>query len=287
MLRRRRPWRKRIKRFVKRALLWLAVRITPVIYRAYLRFVWYTSKIRGHPLAQKPELLKEHRVVAVLWHQDVFLVPWLWRLYRPITIASTGDSGEVIASILRPFGFTVFRGGSSKGRRRRKPILWQFIEYLKTQQRFVAGITVDGSSGPPFRMKKGAVFIAAKTGACIYLVRAWCRYRFHLPTWDRTVIPLPFNQIYILIQGPFEPPYEDSELEKFKNQLEKKLLDLTYGSFLVAKSLPHKLLKLFPPDWRPPQLPPDWHPSQLYNGEGSLEAKAGFAEEMRSTVAGT
>jgi len=60
---------------------------------------------------------------------------------------------------------------------------------------FDVGVSPDGSRGPLYDMKPGALKVALKTGAPIILLslnhtRAW-----RLKTWDRFYIPYPFSKI--------------------------------------------------------------------------------------------
>ncbi len=251
------PKKKKLKRRLRRlGVMFLAYTI-PYIYWLYMKFVWTTSKVR----TDVPMLLKyskeipPYKLICALWHQDVFCVPWIYQTLRPHTIASVGDAGEVMEKLLHLFGYTVFRGGSSKGKKRHKKILDEFLQHLLTYpEPMVVGITVDGSSGPKYRMKHGAVVMSKAAGAPIFLIRIWCKRRFLLPTWDQTMIPLPFNNIIIQMDGPYAPPLEDTPeaLEKFCNDMENHLLKLTYRLFLsIDKTIKPELMKDFPRDWNP------------------------------------
>ena len=76
----------------------------------------------------------------------------------------------------------------------------------------IYGLTVDGSKGPAYRLKRGGVVIARECGRPIVLVRTWYRRCLRLDTWDRTAIPLPFNRIHYYLEGPyFAPADADTE----------------------------------------------------------------------------
>lgn len=235
--------------------------IVPYLYIAYMKLVWMTSKVEENSLHLIQHIEKDtpHKSAVVLWHQDVFFVAWAYKHLRPHTIASIGDAGEVIARMLRLCNYTIFRGGSSKGRTRRTKILEEFIKHIQNyQQPMCIGITVDGSSGPIYRMKHGAIVMSVTTGATIYLCRVWCKRRIVLPTWDHTTIPLPFNQILIRFEGPYYPPTRDVNdtqgIEQFRHDMELKLADLTYEMFLTidGRVTPEQTAD-FPPDWKPPK----------------------------------
>jgi len=185
----------------------------------------------------------------------VLCVPWVYRRLRPQTIASVGDSGEVIARLLKLCGYTVFRGGSSKRKSRRKRVLEEFIQHLRNVDKPAVGITVDGSSGPAYRMKTGVIVMAMKIHAPVFVVRIWSKRRILLPTWDRTMLPLPFNKIVILAEGPYPLPdhvEQEEVFESFHRFVENRLLVATYKCFsMLDRQMDERLLAHFPEGWNP------------------------------------
>ncbi|NUM37431.1 MAG: hypothetical protein HUU50_23070 [Candidatus Brocadiae bacterium] len=245
------------KRIRNRFFLIIAKYTLPYIYYLYIRFVLWTSKVvdLSDTMTDFIEKCEPHKCVAVLWHQDVFNVPWAYKKFSPITMASVGDSGEIITKILEMFQYKkIWRGGSSKGKKRHKKILDDFIADFKESQYSPAGITVDGSSGPPYRLKHGAVVIAKECQCPIFMLRLWAKRKCLLPTWDRTMVPLPFNKIVIYSKGPYFLPdvSNPEDLEKFRSYIENELLELTYNIFQkVDKKIPESCLAFFPENWKP------------------------------------
>ncbi len=252
-------------RYITKGLVQLAKYTVPYLYFAYFWFVWATSKVidRTSPLDEE---LREHKrgFVAAIWHQEVLCVPWVYGRLHPHTIASVGDSGDVITRLLKLCGYTVFRGGSSKRESRRKKVLEEFIQHLKKADRPVVGITVDGSSGPAFRMKTGAIVMAMGIQAPVFVVRTWCKRRILLRTWDRMMLPLPFNKIVILAEGPYPLPdnLDQKEVfEQFHRFVENQLLATTYKCFsMLDHPVDERLLANFPEGWKPPPHVDDPNP---------------------------
>ena len=244
-------------RYLTKGLVQLAKYTVPYLYFAYFWFVWATSRVIDLSTPLDEELRKGKRgFVAAIWHQEVLSVPWTYGRLHPHTIASVGDSGEVITRLLKLCGYTVFRGGSSKRKSRRKKVLSDFIEHLKKADRPAVGITVDGSSGPPFRMKTGAIVMAMEIQAPVFVVRTWCKRRILLRTWDRMMLPLPFNRIVILAEGPYPLPDDLDQkevFEKFHRFVENQLLTTTYKCFsMLDHPVDEQLLENFPEGWKPP-----------------------------------
>ena len=251
-------------RYINKALVKLAEYTVPYLYFAYFWFVWATSRIidLSTPLDEE---LREHTrgFVCAIWHQDVLCVPWAYRRLHAQTIASVGDSGEVITRLLRLCNYTVFRGGSSKRESRRKKVLEEFIQHLRKVDTPAVGITVDGSSGPAFRMKTGAIVMAMRIQAPVFVVRIWCKRRVLLRTWDRMMLPLPFNKIVILAEGPYLLPDNLDRKEvfdRFHRFVENQLLATTYKCFsMLDHPVDERLLANFPEGWKPP--PPQDDPN--------------------------
>jgi lysophospholipid acyltransferase (LPLAT)-like uncharacterized protein len=255
---RARPRRKRTaKRLRRRAAAWLvalAAAVLPRLYTAYMRLVEATSRHDDRLTALLLAAAERHdRAVALLWHQEVFTVAYNYRHYRGHTLVSVSDFGHVIAALLRRCNFTIVRGGSGSHSRRR-PALATLIEHMRTHPRVIYGLTVDGSRGPAYRMKRGGPAIARACGAPVVLVRTWYRRGVRLPTWDRAQIPLPFNRRVTLASGPYwiAPDADDAALEAFRAHLERELLELTARAYLEAGARREA-------DWRR-GLPPGWQP---------------------------
>lgn len=252
----KRPLGKRLRRLRNRILVWIAVHTLPYIYLAYIRFVWWTSKLIVNETVIRLEELKKppHKLVAALWHQDVFAVAWAYRDFQPHTLASVGDAGEIITAILNRCNFTVLRGGSSKGSKRHREVLPEIIAHFGNATG-VFGITVDGSYGPAYRLKRGAIVIAKECHCHVFITRIWYKRKFLLPTWDRTTIPLPFNQIAFLARGPFPVPpnADDPEVfEQFRQLVENELLKITHEACMrIDHRIPSEIADYFPAGWKP------------------------------------
>lgn len=202
-----RQFKRRIRRAVSRPLLAAAVVLVPWIYHGYLALVWATSRVRMVGVAGAIDRSAAcGGVVFALYHEAVLLTLYPSRRWPLLTVASRSDAGEVISAVIHHFGLSVARGGSSKSRRRRTPVLREVIAHMHRFPGTVTAITVDGSSGPRRRMKPGAMEVARATGAPLYTLHADAGPALRLPTWDRTIVPLPFGRIRIWTEGPITVP---------------------------------------------------------------------------------
>jgi lysophospholipid acyltransferase (LPLAT)-like uncharacterized protein len=260
--RRRRGWlartfRSKVRPVFSRRLSRLAAIVVPYVYLFYMRLVWATSRIDRSNFSVLDDIVAQNNgAVALLWHEEVMTVAFAYSLFgfRPHTLASVGDVGELIARMLTLCGYVVFRGGSTTGRsRRREGALEEMIAYMQTHDQVIYGLTVDGSKGPPYRMKTGGIVIARTCRKPIALVRTWYKRCLRLPTWDRMALPLPFNVIHYYLRGPYWVPdsaHSAAGLEAFCLEMENRLIDLAAQSYEdMRQARPANLIKR--PERRP------------------------------------
>lgn len=258
----RRPPRlmKRLRRWLSARLIGLATLVLPRLYMAYMALVRVTSREDGRSLDEVlfDAVNRHDRAVAALWHEEVFTVAYNYRHFHGHTLASVSDFGEVISEMLRLCNFVVFRGGSGS-KSRRRDVLGDLIEHMETVPRVIYGLTVDGSQGPVYRMKPGAVAIARACRAPIVLVRTHYTRGLTMKTWDRTQIPLPFTRRLTLASGPYwiAPDADEATCEAFRAHLEHELLELTARVAVELEGDPGPYWG-FPTGWTP-----QWPPAQV------------------------
>jgi hypothetical protein len=99
-------------------------------------------------------------------------------------------------------------------------------------------IAADGPSGPMFRAKPGAVFMAKKTGVALVPVGAAMRDAIALDSWDRFEIPRPFTRAALVIGEAVDVPgdLDDAALERLSRELESALNGLTSQAEMEAEA---------------------------------------------------
>ena len=231
-------YRQKVRPLFSRRLSRLATIVVPPLYMLYMRLVWATSRVEPHNFPTLKDIIKQYNgAVGLLWHEEVLSVAYgyMYLGFRPHTLASLGESGEMITRLLLRCGFVVFRGGSTTGRsRRREGTLQEMIDHMKTHDEVIYGLTVDGSKGPAYRIKTGGIIIARECGKPVILARTWYKRCIRLPTWDRMALPLPFNVIGYYLKGPYMVPesaHSATGLEAFRLVLERDLIALAAHSY--------------------------------------------------------
>jgi len=248
--------RHRLRPLVARPLLRGAAWLVPPLYDLYMGLVWRTSRIVDHGITRLHGILEERGgAVALAWHEEVLTVAYAYPHLglQPHTLASRSDLGEIITRLLERRGYTVSRGGSSRRRSRRDHgALEYMIRHRGESSNVLYGLTVDGSHGPAYRMKRGGVLLARECGKPVVLLRTWSRRCLRLGSWDRSALPLPFNEIHYYLEGPYDVPEDagtSAGLERFRRHLESELKALAVRSYRdVGQTTPPRLLEEGPPD---------------------------------------
>ncbi|MDD9302605.1 MAG: lysophospholipid acyltransferase family protein [Desulfobacter sp.] len=198
------------------ARLWFAtVRITiinPKVYNDHFKQV-------GIP----------HHVVGASWHRhSIFLFYFFRNLGDRLIMISRSLDGEMTAAIARQFGYTPVRGSSSKGGGQ---ALQQMIEVMnKGDKTYLCGTAVDGPQGPPRKLKKGMVALAAQTGALfVPMACSGNRVITFSKAWDKTILPKPFSRMVIGFGEPVAIPQKigGDQLNLLCQDLEDRLNLLT------------------------------------------------------------
>jgi lysophospholipid acyltransferase (LPLAT)-like uncharacterized protein len=215
--------RKKKFRWVRDLGKLLAPVLIPPIYNSYMWLVFYTSKKAYIGLPELWDMTSRgENVITAVWHQDAFIGTFVFRGRDVLTMVSKSDFGDILAEIMQKCHLIPVRGGSGNYGRE---ALAEMIEYLEARRGVFCGIAVDGSRGPARQVQPGIVIMAQETGKPIYPMRVWARWRLFAPTWDRTLIPLPFNHLVCMVGEPIHisPDADRETLDAHREELKDSL----------------------------------------------------------------
>ncbi len=172
------------------------------------------------------DFYKDKKTIYALWHGHALALA-LYGMDRGIyTLASRFRDGEIATRILKGLGFNVVRGSTEEGKPKKggRTGTLQLIDVLNRGHN--VAITVDGPKGPPFKVKKGVIFLAQKTGAKIVPAVAKFDKFKELNSWDRFIIPYPFTRGEVIVGDPMWV-YPEDDVEEKRIKLERALLELS------------------------------------------------------------
>lgn len=203
----------------QRLVCWLAYLITRCFHSTY-RYRWYGLE----HYEEACRLSSSERPVIACWHQNA-LGSVLSHAHRRLAIVvSRSFDGEVIASVAARFGIASARGSSHRGG---LEALREIVKLIRQGQ--AAGITVDGPTGPRYKVKPGVISIASLTGSAVvpFAAVGLSSWSFS-KSWDQFRLPKPFSSIVCIYGPPFSVPrrLEKAELEAYALRLEEALMDL-------------------------------------------------------------
>ncbi|MEK9971381.1 MAG: lysophospholipid acyltransferase family protein [Ferrovibrio sp.] len=180
----------------------------------YVRLVRNTTRwdIRG---AEHPEAFwSENRpFILTFWHGRLLLIPPVWRSDRRMhMLISQHRDGELIARAMDPFGIGTVRGSAAKAGKKDKGgsgALRMMVRQLKLNE--YAGFTPDGPRGPRMRASTGVIAAARLARVPILPVTYAVKRRRVLNSWDRFILPWPFNRGVYLWGEPIDVHSDTAE----------------------------------------------------------------------------
>lgn len=186
---------------------------------AVLRALGATWRVRQD--AVDDPTARREPAIGALWHRALFPAAWRFRDLGAAIPVSRSRDGDRIVAVLDRLGYgPAPRGSSSRGGR---AALAGAIRCAQ-EGRFI-GVLCDGPRGPARRCKPGVVAIARATGLPIVPVAIAARPALRFPSWDGTLLPLPFARVRIAGGAPLRVPADASRerLEALRAQLEQEL----------------------------------------------------------------
>jgi len=210
-----------LKRYRDNMLLFFASLIGPILIFLLgktLRIKWIGEE-NLNPIREG-----KGRVLYAFWHGRMLILSYSHRWQKIHVLISQHRDGELIASIIERLGFATIRGSTTRGGT--KAI---FEMAKKGVDGYDVAITPDGPKGPRFKVQPGTIYVAQRSGLPILPVTNSAKSRWTLSSWDGFLIPKPFSKAVIMIGEPIyvSPESTPQELEEKKEELEKKLVELT------------------------------------------------------------
>ncbi len=179
--------------------------------------------------------------IFCLWHNNMFYgFPSLHKWFHKAkihytTLISLSKDGEFIAQVIEKWGSTVARGSSN----RRGTEAFRLLAKTLKKKYNVAVITPDGSRGPKYKLKLGAITLAQLTGAPILPINFAAKSKWVLQSWDSFIIPKPFSKVVIQIGRPHTVPKKVSKAEK--EEIRKKIEVIMVKQVIKNESILTKL----------------------------------------------
>jgi len=182
------------------------------IGRWVFQLLFFLNKVIIHGEENLLNLAKAGKPIMVcVWHGRLLFPSWYIRL--KITnlhaIASHHSDAEIMARILKRWGYSLIRGSTKKGG---KAVVLKMADVFKNGG--IVAVTNDGPKGPPRIAKAGSTGLAIKYNVSMVMITGSATKFWQINSWDRFMLPKPFGRIDIVVAPPLEiatPPENNEE----------------------------------------------------------------------------
>ncbi len=220
--------------------LWAEKRV-PGFARTLINLLWRTCRVDIEGGARLGSLIDSGQpFIPCYWHgRQIFCVHALLaqrKIYPELKLGyliSPSRDGDAAARVFADLGLHVVRGSATRGGAQALRDIYQAIR----RDGICPIVTPDGPTGPHEQVKPGVVMLASLAGAPLIPLSFSASACLRLSSWDRTILPLPFSRVRVLIGLPVH--------------VDRKLDEAAQAE--VANELTHSLkdLALIARDWAP------------------------------------
>ncbi len=199
----------------------LIYRMAPTLGIGYLKLFSATSRMEW----QGEENLRSLEagdlpIIFTSWHSRLGILA-TQRTEKPVhVLVSRHGDGEIIARVANAFNKPAVRGSTSRGAAGGLRRLAELVEKGED-----IGITPDGPRGPRFICQMGPIAVAKMTGSPILPHCASVKRKKIVNSWDRFMLPYPFNTGVVIFHPPLYVPSDADEntMEACRQALERSI----------------------------------------------------------------
>lgn len=158
--------------------------------------------------------------VLAFWHGSMTYPWWRFRNRNAAALVSHSKDGQILANLLKSWGYTVLRGSSSRGSKEAMTAMRGAVH-----DGHILCVTPDGPRGPYHELKMGGVRVAQTTKVPLVTVSVGYRRFKRLKSWDRFEIPMPFTRARVVYSDPqmIDPALMGEALDEQRLAVEKAM----------------------------------------------------------------
>ena len=140
-------------------------------------------------------------IMVCVWHGRLLFPSWYIRLKTTNlhAIASRHTDAEIMARILKKWGYGLIRGSTRKGGR---AVVQKMAEVFKNAG--IVAVTNDGPKGPHRIAKVGSIGLALKHNVQIITITGSATKYWQMNSWDSFMLPKPFGEIQLIVSQPLD-----------------------------------------------------------------------------------
>ena len=172
------------------------------IGKGLFQILFYLNKIVINGEEHLLNLINSDKPIMVcVWHGRLLFPSWYIRLKTTNlhAIASRHTDAEIMARILKKWGYGLIRGSTQKGG---KAVVQKMAEVFKSAG--IVAVTNDGPKGLPRIAKAGSTGLALKFNVQIITITGSATKYWQMKSWDRFMLPKPFGKIQLIVSPPLD-----------------------------------------------------------------------------------
>jgi lysophospholipid acyltransferase (LPLAT)-like uncharacterized protein len=193
-------------------------KVLPPILYAFVRALGWTLRIEARDYERLRDIGRG--VIFAGWHGKTLVPAIFFRNKGVWTIISRSRDGNLQNAVFTRFGFRTIRGSTGRGGVKAAA---ESIRVLKKGA--TMAFTPDGPRGPSGVVQGGVVLMAKKSGAALVPSGVSASHKWHVPTWDRYMVPWPFARCVLVFGDPLfvSNDASDEEVEAARKRLEREI----------------------------------------------------------------
>ena len=209
----------------------LKVFLLSLLGRWIFQLLFFLNKVSVTGEENLLKLIKSGKpIMLCVWHGRLLFPSWYIRYHTTLHIISSRHAdSEILAHILRRWGYGLIRGSTNKGG---MSVIREMTKIFSKGG--MIAVTNDGPKGPARIAKSGSIGLAIKNNVKIITVTGSATKYWQVKSWDRFMLPKPFGKIQIVVSAPMDitEPLSTSEeevrfLSEFINYYQDKADRLT------------------------------------------------------------
>ena len=209
----------------------LAQLLVSFLGSVYVLFVYKSSTINLKNRKNIELLFKKNEsFIYAFWHDQLLMCPLTWKSELEIKVLiSKHRDGDIIAKLISNLGFKAIRGSTHKAEKtKNKGGLLSARQMIRSLKKGISiGISPDGPKGPRHKVSDGILSISRLSNSPILPVGIGFKKKWVLNTWDKFIIPKPFNQITIIWGEPLPALKNEKNINQITSKLESTMYSLT------------------------------------------------------------
>lgn len=210
-----------MKKLRRKITAYLSGSIGSLVLHAFICMLYRTMRVScvGADIFQS-FVDRQEGFIGAFWHGRLLLMPFAYPGDCMHVLISSHRDGEIIANVMKRFGFYLVRGSSRRGG---YAAMREMLSLLKDNKH--VGITPDGPKGPAEQLKPGVAEVARLSGKAVIPVTFSASSVIRATSWDRFMIPYPFSRGVLYIGEPVRY-VKGEDMEVFRLRLETALKDV-------------------------------------------------------------